>query len=36
MQQRRFIILEIAVAVFVAAELLVLVGQVLLGWRAVP
>jgi uncharacterized Rmd1/YagE family protein len=35
-RQRRFILLEIAVAVFVAAELLVLVGQVLLGWKAAP
>ena len=35
-RQRRFILLEIAVAVFVAAELLVLIGQVLLGWKAVP
>jgi uncharacterized Rmd1/YagE family protein len=35
-RQRRFIILEIAVVVFVAAELLVLVGQVILGWKAAP
>jgi required for meiotic nuclear division protein 1 len=35
-RQRRFILLEIAVVVFVAAELLVLIGQVLLGWKAVP
>jgi len=36
LRQRRLILLEIAVAVFVAAELLVLVGQVLLGWRPTP
>jgi required for meiotic nuclear division protein 1 len=35
-RQRRLIQLEVAVAVFVAAELLVLVGQVLLGWKAGP
>jgi uncharacterized Rmd1/YagE family protein len=35
-RQRRFILLEVAVVVFVAAELLVLIGQVLLGWRAGP
>jgi uncharacterized Rmd1/YagE family protein len=35
-RQRRLILLEVAVAVFVGAELIVLVGQVLLGWRAAP
>lgn len=35
-RQRRLIQLEVAVAVFVGAELLVLVGQVLLGWKAGP
>jgi len=35
-RQRRFIILEIAVAVLVAAELLLLVGQIILGWKAAP
>ena len=34
-RQRRMMLLEVAVVVFVAAELLVLVGQVL-GWRAGP
>jgi uncharacterized Rmd1/YagE family protein len=33
-RQRRTILLEIAVAVFVAAELLLLLVQVLLGWQA--
>jgi uncharacterized Rmd1/YagE family protein len=36
LRQRRFIQLEVAVAVFVGAELLVLLGQVLLGWKASP
>jgi required for meiotic nuclear division protein 1 len=35
-RQRRLIQLEIAVAVFVGAELLVLVGQLLLGWKTGP
>jgi uncharacterized Rmd1/YagE family protein len=35
-RQRRLILLEVAVAVFVGAELLVLVGQVVLGWKAGP
>jgi required for meiotic nuclear division protein 1 len=35
-RQRRLIQLEVAVAVFVGAELLVLVGQVLLGWKVAP
>jgi uncharacterized Rmd1/YagE family protein len=35
-RQRRFILLEIAVAVFVGAELLVLLGQVLHGWKVAP
>jgi uncharacterized Rmd1/YagE family protein len=35
-RQRRLILLEVAVVVFVAAELLVLVGQVVLGWKAGP
>jgi uncharacterized Rmd1/YagE family protein len=35
-RQRRFILLEVTVAVFVGAELLVLLGQLLLGWRAGP
>jgi required for meiotic nuclear division protein 1 len=35
-RQRRSILLEVAVVVFVAAELLVLVGQVFLGWKAGP
>ena len=35
-RQRRLIQLEVAVAVFVAAELLVLVGQIVLGWKAGP
>jgi uncharacterized Rmd1/YagE family protein len=35
-RQRRLILLEVAVVVFVAAELLVLVGQVVLGWKAAP
>ncbi|MDP9150139.1 MAG: RMD1 family protein, partial [Myxococcota bacterium] len=34
--QRRFILLEIAVTVFVAAELLILVAQIVLGWKAGP
>jgi uncharacterized Rmd1/YagE family protein len=36
MRQRRFILLEVLVAVFVGAELLVLLGQLLLGWHAAP
>jgi uncharacterized Rmd1/YagE family protein len=35
-RQRRFILLEVLVAVFVGAELLVLLGQLLLGWKASP
>jgi uncharacterized Rmd1/YagE family protein len=35
-RQRRLIQLEVAVAVFVAAELVVLLGQVTLGWHASP
>jgi len=35
-RQRRLILLEVAVVVFVAAELVVLVGQVVLGWKAGP
>jgi uncharacterized Rmd1/YagE family protein len=35
-RQRRLILLEVAVVVFVFAELLVLVGQVVLGWKAGP
>ncbi|MDP9035809.1 MAG: RMD1 family protein [Myxococcota bacterium] len=34
--QRRFILLEIAVTIFVAAELVILLGQVALGWKAGP
>ena len=35
-RSRRLMLLEFAVVVFVAAELLVLVGQVFFGWRAWP